>query len=87
MPPIFDEICFSLPVGQLSDVVASSYGFHLFRVLEKRPAAKESPEEALPTIEAKLREEKSSKAEQAFVEGLKQKAQVTVDQAVLARVR
>ncbi len=87
MPPIFDQICFSLPVGQLSDVVASTYGFHLFRVLDARRASHETLAEASPAIEAKLREEKNAKAEQAFVDGLAQKARVTVDRAALARVR
>ena len=38
MPPIFEQVCFALPEGKVSDVVASSYGFHLFKVIGRRPA-------------------------------------------------
>lgn len=87
MPPIFDEVCFSLPVGVLSEVTSSSYGFHVFRVLARRPAARTSFEEAKPELEARLRREKNAKAEAAFVAQLRAKAAVTVDAAAVARVR
>ena len=38
MPPVFDQACFALQKGQVSDVVASEFGFHLFKVLDRRPA-------------------------------------------------
>jgi peptidyl-prolyl cis-trans isomerase C/foldase protein PrsA len=87
MPPIFDEVCFALPVGSLSDVVTSSYGFHLFRVLERRAAGSTSLADAKAQIESKLRQEKNAKAEAAFVDALKAKSQVTIDEAAASRVR
>ncbi|RYZ33580.1 MAG: foldase, partial [Myxococcaceae bacterium] len=36
MPPAFDEVVFKLGVGQVSDVVSTEYGYHLFKVLERR---------------------------------------------------
>ena len=87
MPPLFDEICFPLPTGLLSGVVSSSYGFHLFRVLDRRPAGRLSFEEAKPEIEAQLRREKNAKAEAAFVGQLRAKAQLSVDEAAVARAR
>lgn len=87
MPPVFDEICFALPIGELSEVVPSSYGFHLFRVLEKRPAGQVPLEAAKAKIESKLRQEKNAKAEAAFLDALKAKAVVTIDEAGVARVR
>ena len=38
MVPEFDNVAFSLPVGKISEVVKSPYGFHLILVTEKRPA-------------------------------------------------
>ncbi|HUB09114.1 MAG TPA: peptidyl-prolyl cis-trans isomerase [Myxococcales bacterium] len=87
MPPIFDEVCFSLTPKDLSDVVSSSYGFHLFRVLEKRPAGPTPLDEAKTRIEAKLRSDKNAKAEQAFLDALHAKATVSIDEQAAARVR
>ena len=38
LPPEFDEVIFSLPLRQVSDPVASPYGFHLLLVDRKRSA-------------------------------------------------
>ena len=38
LPPEFDEVIFSLPLRQVSDPVASPYGFHLLMVDRKRSA-------------------------------------------------
>lgn len=37
MVPEFDQAAFSLPVGQLSDPVKTTYGYHVIQVLEKDP--------------------------------------------------
>jgi peptidyl-prolyl cis-trans isomerase C len=87
MPPIFDDVCFPLPVGTLSDVVTSSYGFQLFRVLERRAAGSTSLGDSKAQIEANLRQEKNSKAEATFLDDLKAKSQVSIDEAAVARVR
>lgn len=40
MAPELNEVLFSLPVGQLSDVVSAKLGYYLVRVNERRPAEK-----------------------------------------------
>jgi peptidyl-prolyl cis-trans isomerase C len=86
MPPIFEEVCFSLPEGQISDVVPSTYGFHLFKTLGHRPAGKPTFEEVRAELEGKLRREKDATAEHAYVEALKQKANVQIDRKALAKI-
>jgi len=86
MPPIFEEVCFSLPEGQVSDVVPSTYGFHLFKTLGRRPAGKPTFEEVRAELEGKLRREKDAAAEHAYVEALKQKANVQIDRKALAKI-
>ncbi len=49
-----DKVIFSLPVGGISPVVKTPYGYHLFQVQSKRPEGSESLEEAWNEIEAKL---------------------------------
>jgi parvulin-like peptidyl-prolyl isomerase len=40
MVPAFDKAAFSLPVGQISDVIETDFGYHVIRVDEKRAATK-----------------------------------------------
>jgi len=56
LPPAFADLIFRLEVGKVSDVLAADYGFHLFQVVERRPA--ESPElaQVAPEIRRRLRE-------------------------------
>lgn len=87
MPAVFDETCFSLRPGQVSGVVASRYGYHLFKVLEKRSARKRSFEEVRPVVERRLLAERRVSAERALLSSLRAKATVKIDDAVLAQVR
>ncbi|MFP2909401.1 peptidyl-prolyl cis-trans isomerase [Pyxidicoccus sp. 3LFB2] len=87
MPPAFDEVVFKLPVGQVSDVVSTEYGYHLFRVLERKPARKRDFAEVRQLVEAKLLEKKRTEAQEAFEKELREKAQVQVNEATLQAIR
>ncbi|MDQ3264870.1 MAG: peptidyl-prolyl cis-trans isomerase [Myxococcota bacterium] len=85
MPPKFDEVAFKLATNQISDVVETEYGFHLFRILEKRPAKKRELVDVRREVEAKLLEEKRVLAQESFLKALREKAQIVVnEQALLA---
>lgn len=86
MPPQFDEVAFKLGVNQISDVVTTEYGFHLFKVLEKRPARKVDLAEVRDEVERRLLKDKRAAAEKEFVQALRAKAQVKVNEQVLATV-
>ncbi|HEY0839766.1 MAG TPA: peptidylprolyl isomerase [Vulgatibacter sp.] len=86
MPPPFDDVCFSLAPGKLSDVVGSSFGFHVFKVLERRGARKPEPEELRAEAEARLRREKEAAAQEAFVAELHRAARIEIDEAAVARL-
>ncbi len=87
MPPAFDEVVFKLGVGQVSDVVSTEYGFHLFRVLERRPARKREFAEVRNLVEGKVLEQKRAQAQETFEKELRQKAQVQVNEATLQAIR
>jgi peptidyl-prolyl cis-trans isomerase D len=64
----FEEVAFSLPVGELSDVVRTPFGWHILRVEDKREAETRPLAEVEPEIKEKLREDKARDAAQAFVD-------------------
>ena len=53
-PPTFDEACFSLKEGEISDIVASNYGFHIFKVLRKKRPQKLSFKNVKERIQQEL---------------------------------
>jgi peptidyl-prolyl cis-trans isomerase C/foldase protein PrsA len=86
MPPAFDEVVFKLSVGGTSEVVSTEYGFHLFRVVEKKAARKRELVEVRALIEERLLTQLRADAQRAYVEGLKAKAKAAVvvnDQTLL----
>jgi parvulin-like peptidyl-prolyl isomerase len=87
MPEVFDQVCFSLQKGQVSDVVPSSYGFHLFKVLDKKPAAAASLADSKAQVEAQLKQERQAEAQRAKLDELRQKAKLVIHEDVLATVR
>ncbi|MBI5508514.1 MAG: peptidylprolyl isomerase [Deltaproteobacteria bacterium] len=86
MPSIFDEVCFGLKVGEISKVVASDYGFHLFKVVERRPEALKPVDRLRDEIEKKLRREKEREAQTAKIQDLKRAAKIVIEDKELARV-
>lgn len=86
MPAVFDDVVFKLNVGGTSEVIPSDYGFHLFRVVEKKPARKRELNEVRARIEERLLAQLRAEAQKTFVAGLRQKATITVNDETLAQV-
>ena len=66
----FEEAAFSLPVGQLSDLIRTPFGWHILRVEDKREAATKPLAEVEAEIKDKIREDKARDAAAAFVDDL-----------------
>lgn len=86
MPKVFDEICFNLPPGQVSRVVASDYGFHLFKVLERRPAQARPVQQVRDELESLIRREKEREAQKQKLAELRSRTQIEIRDEVLAHV-
>lgn len=87
MPPAFDEVVFNLRPGQVSDVVSTEYGYHLFRVLEFKPARKREFAEVRAQVEAREVKRKQEEAHEAFEKALLDKAKLSVNESTLQSIR
>jgi peptidyl-prolyl cis-trans isomerase C len=86
MPPQFDEVAFKLTVGQVSEIVSTAYGFHLFKLLEKKPARKRELAEVRVQVEQRLLQDKRADAQRGFVKALQEKADLKVNEGTLLAI-
>lgn len=83
MPEAFDLAVFDLPVGRISDLVQTEYGYHIFLVEEHIPASQPTLKTARDEIIAKLRQQKEEKLYQDCLQALRQAASIEVDWTLL----
>ena len=68
--PPFEEAAFSLPIGELSDLVRTERGFHILRVDERMEVGIKPLAEAWQEVIDALQEEKATEAALVFVDDL-----------------
>lgn len=83
MPEPLDQTIFSLQLNQISPIVKSPYGFHIFKVLEIKPARTRSFKESREEVMADIRTKKEEAAFLNWLEALKAKTVVKKEYAVL----
>jgi len=59
MVPEFEAVAFSLPVGQMSDLVRTQYGFHIIKVTDKKAAEVQPLDAVRPQITEQLKFERA----------------------------
>jgi len=72
----FDEVVFNMEPGGLSGVFRTSFGFHIAKLHEKKPAHLRNLQQAAEEIKEELLRRKHTKAVEDFVDRLKAAAEV-----------
>lgn len=86
MPPQFDEVLFRLGAGQVSPVVETEFGYHLLLLTEKKGAKTFALDDVRARVEEKLLAERRREAQKAWVEDVRQKADIRINDDALLTV-
>ena len=87
LPPEFDQAIFKMSrIGSVTppnDPVQTQIGFHIFRLEGREPEGQLSFRDALPEVRQRLLTEKQPIAYQHWLENLRQKSTIIIDEALL----
>jgi parvulin-like peptidyl-prolyl isomerase len=78
MVPEFEKAAFSLPVGGISDVIETEFGYHILMVEEKKAAKRLRYDDIKMELANYLYQKEMSDRYDAFVLDLRKKADVKV---------
>lgn len=81
-PKVFDQ-AFDLEKGEMSGVIKSEYGYHIFKLIAKKPAGVKPLEEVVSEIQQKLFEEKLKTHYKKWIEGVRKDVAVVVHEDIL----
>jgi len=78
MPQEFDNTIFKLKVGEISHPVKTSYGYHIFKLIERKEPKKIDPAEAKENIRRILIKEKYGEALKKLLASLRENAKIEI---------
>jgi peptidyl-prolyl cis-trans isomerase D len=79
MVPEFEQAAFGMQPGQTSDLVKTDYGFHIIKVVDKKPGSTRSLDEVRAQIADQLRFQKAQQAATAQARTLDEKIEQASD--------
>ena len=86
LPPQLSDIIFSIPVGTLSNIIKSPYGFHIIKVLKREPPGLKDLLEVRAEIEKRLHDKALERQYKAWLNELRDKYPVKVNGTLLNKI-
>ncbi|HKV99578.1 MAG TPA: peptidyl-prolyl cis-trans isomerase [Vicinamibacterales bacterium] len=83
----FDEAAWALQPGQISDLVKSQFGFHIIKVVDKKPATTKTLAEVRPQLEDQIKLEKAQAEAQKTADALTKEITTPADLDRVAKAR
>jgi peptidyl-prolyl cis-trans isomerase C len=85
LTPQFEAVAFSLPVGTISDVVRTPFGYHVIKVTDRKSAGVSPIEEVRDDLVNFLKQQKTDAELQKIVTDLRSQAKITISIPIGAR--
>lgn len=87
MVPEFEAVAFSAPLGQLSDLVRTQYGFHIIKVTDRKAAEVQPLDAVRPQITEQLKFERAQTRVQDLATAIAAELKTPADLDKVARAR
>lgn len=85
IPAEFD-VFFKLDINEISNVIETPYGSHIFKVIEKNKARQKTFDEAKKSIERRLTQDHRDQAFQEWLAELRENAEIHIEEDILAKI-
>lgn len=83
MIPDFESACFKLEVGQTSGIVKTQFGYHIIKMIDKKPPQTRTQADVSDIIRRRLQDERKAGRLQEIIKDLRSNANITVNQKLL----
>jgi peptidyl-prolyl cis-trans isomerase D len=87
MVPEFDQVAFSLQPGQISDLVKTQFGYHIIKLVDKKPASQRPLSEVRAQIEDQLKWEQAQAQAQKLANDVAKDLKKPTDFDAVGRAR
>lgn len=87
MPPEITDVTFNLAVGKISDIVKTNYGYHIFKVVDKKKKGTKSLKEVSNEIKEKLRLNRQDRFFKNWIKEVRKNAVVKINKNYMEKER